>query len=245
MLLEPLAGPTPMDNTHQLTATGNPTAWDYLESSISLIFPLSHPSNTGKWTTPVSYFVNALILAYTRRVARERMSSEVVRDCVGRKWDENSLKSSYRLGRAEDEKFVDLFMPLLLQGMYAKNQTACTAYESSIKRLCSLLPEMTVEPILEQLVSALDAVTSSHQLQVALRLLSQLTPVILQRAPGILPQFLTSTLPAIDGADPFKTVQALTFYSVLFSHLGSRDLSAVEVDDLPLEQIAQVRQLES
>lgn len=242
LLLEPLSGPADLTQSKQFaTGTSGIQAWEYLRSLVSLIYPLSHPSNTGKWSLSVGHFVNAFIQAYTRRMARERMSSLVVDDRTGRICDNAGVAmKSNRLGRAEDEEIVALFMPLLLQGIYSKNQTAGSAYESCIKRLCYLLPELTLEPVLEKVIAALEAVTESHQLQAALRLLAQLTPLIIQRTPGIIPQILNMTLPAIDGAEPFKTVQALTFYAVLFSHIGCRDLTDIEIEELPVDDVAEV-----
>lgn len=224
-----------------IPTTSATNIWDYIQSLVSLIFPLTHPNNTGKWSRLVSQFVDAFIQAYIRRVARERMSGTVVSDLTGRYCHDGIPTMSYRLGRAEDEKIVNWFLPILMQGIYSKSLDAGSYYESSIKRLCYLLPEETLEPVLQQLVTALEAVAESHQLQTSLRLLTQLIPLILQRVPGMVPQLLTLILPAIDGAEPFKTVQALTFYLVLFSHIGCRDLAAIEVSELPIETAAEVR----
>lgn len=252
LLLEPLGGPlsmernqpsgTPSTRSCSKIRNGNKTVWEYIQSFVSLVLPLTHPSNVGKWTVAVSHFVSAFILAYTRRVGRERMSTAVVNESTGRVCITESgvVELSHRMGREEDEKVVELFLPVLLQGIYSKNQSAGASCESGVKRLCYLLPETTLERLLEQLVAALEAVTESHQLQVSLRLLTQLIPLILQRTPGMVPQLLTLTLPAIDGAEPFKTVQALTFYSVLFSRIVCKDLSSIEVDDIPIEKVANV-----
>lgn len=251
LLLEPLSGPAPLQPAvaGEAAVMFVPTAatvWDYIQSFVSLIFPSTHPSNNGRWSQPISHFVSAFIQAYTRRVARERMSSSAVKESVGRLCegppDERIPILSYRLGRAEDEKLADLFLPVMLQGIYSKNPTAGASYETSIKRVCTLLPESSLERVLDQLMSSLEAVTESHQLQASLRLLTQLVPLTIQRMPGVIPQLLTLTLPAIDGAEPFKTVQALTFYSVLFSNIGCQDLtSTMEVDEFPIDQASDVR----
>lgn len=252
LLLEPLSGPVHLQQGSQCDKLLSTTLWDYIYPFASLILPLTHPSNTGKWTQPLSHFVSAFVQAYTRRVARERMSDTVVTDSAGRLCGTSqegtgttpTMILSYRLGRPEDEKIVELFLPVLLQGIYSKNHTAGTSYEAAIKRLCYLSPSLALERVLEQLTVSLEAVTESHQLQASLRLLTQLIPLTIQHLPGVIPQLLRLILPAIDGAEPFKTVQALTFYSVLFSHIGCQDLaSSMEIDDFPIEQASEVRGL--
>lgn len=237
LLLEPLSGLV----EYTAPQTGGPDhysfIWNGLRSLMSIVFPYTHPSNPGRWVSPISSFVQSFTLAYTRRVARERMSVSIVADTVG-----TVSGMSYRLGRAEDQEVVNLVLPVLLQGIYSKNQTAGAAYEASLKQLCFLLPEKTVETVLEKLLTALESLTESHQLHASLRLLTQLVPLLVQRNPGLIPQLLTLTLPAIDSSEPFKTVQALTFYIVLMSHLGCNDISFLEVDDIPIEAISTVRQ---
>lgn len=65
---------------------------------------------------------------------------------------EGSVVRSCRLGRLEDERIVDLFLPLLMQGIYSKSQSAGSSFEGAIKRLCFLLPDRSLQPVLNQLM---------------------------------------------------------------------------------------------
>lgn len=143
-------GVTVSDNVEDQRSVSVRSIWENLEALLSVAFPLTHPSHGGKWTGPISQFIDALVLAYTRRVARERMSTCVVPATVGRLCSSDKPLMSYRLGRREDEKLTELLLPLLLQGMYSKSLNASTAYETAIKRLCYLLPDVALPTVLER-----------------------------------------------------------------------------------------------
>lgn len=91
-----------------------------------------------------------------------------------------------------------------------------------------------------RILAALETVTESHQVQSAFRLLSQLCSLVLQRAPELVADLLTLSLPGIDSGDPFKTVQVLTFYVVLLGQMAAQDFSDVDVNSVPFEQISEV-----
>lgn len=54
----------------------------------------------------------------------------------------------------------------LYLGIYCKNNTIAITYEISIRSLCYLVPDLTLEPVLEQSIAALETLTETHQLQV-------------------------------------------------------------------------------
>eukprot|EP00922_Rhytidocystis_sp_ex-Travisia-forbesii_P015376 GHVS01022934.1.p1 GENE.GHVS01022934.1~~GHVS01022934.1.p1 ORF type:complete len:2097 (+),score=211.49 GHVS01022934.1:68-6358(+) len=137
-----------------------------------------------------------------------------------------------RLGRKEDEKIAELLYPLLLQGAYAKQHSVANSFEDALKRICHLLPDIYLEPVVLRLMEMLAAVSESHQTLSSVRLLTQLCPLILKYSPRYLGELLILTLPGIEPADPFKTVQTLTLYSVLFSYIPCADTS-----DLDLSQV--------
>eukprot|EP00922_Rhytidocystis_sp_ex-Travisia-forbesii_P015375 GHVS01022933.1.p1 GENE.GHVS01022933.1~~GHVS01022933.1.p1 ORF type:complete len:2089 (+),score=225.43 GHVS01022933.1:40-6306(+) len=139
---------------------------------------------------------------------------------------------SLRLGRKEDEHIAEILFPLLLQGAYAKQHNVANSFEDALKRICNLLPDKYLEPVVLRLMESLAAVSESHQTLSSVRLLTQLCPLILKYSPRYLGELLILTLPGIEPADPFKTVQTLTLYSVLFSYIPCADTS-----DLDLSQV--------
>jgi hypothetical protein len=94
---------------------------------------------------------------------------------------------------------------------------------------------------LHRILSALATVTDSHRIQSALRLLIHLCPLILQRMPELIPDMLSLTLPALDTSDPFKTVQALTFYIIFFSHVKATDISHLDAENFQINSFLSVR----
>jgi hypothetical protein len=127
-LLEPLsvaeALPPSDENEREKGGSLHPTqrhVFAFLEALVNTVFPYTHPSNIGKWGSFVASLVSHLVAAYCRRVLRERQGVSVVKGCVGREVDPETgeVLRDLRLQRRDDEKMVDIFLPLLLQASAA------------------------------------------------------------------------------------------------------------------------------
>jgi hypothetical protein len=156
LLLEPIDGPQIIanDNCHVIRIPeskdydetvlqkSDPSVWDLLETFLSVLFPLTHPNNLEVYTVPISRFVSSFIIAYTRRVSRERMTESVVDYSVGRCRRMDVIKS-YRLGQKEDKKIVSLFLPLLFQVSFIEmSQCDTILLRESIRNLPTLVQHL-------------------------------------------------------------------------------------------------------
>lgn len=200
---------------------------DCLTSVVNAVYPYTHPSNGGKWSTNIASFVKHFVLGYTRRVCRERASESIVASVVGMVHNERNM----RLTRENDVAVVEWLYSLALQGMYSKNMHVAYAYEDVIKRLCHLLPDTILVGFLDHLVLSTESVTEPHQMLGALRLFAQLIPLIVKYTPQALIPLLDISVKGIDPSDPFKTGQTLTLVNVIFSHLACRDLTDIQLSD--------------
>ncbi|GBE58893.1 very large low complexity protein [Babesia ovata] len=198
---------------------------DYLSSSVSVMYPYTHPSNGGRWSANLANFVKHFVLTYTVRVGRERGSPKVVASTVGTV----NGDARFRLTRANDVAIVDLFFSMARQGIYCKNVTLAPYYEDAIKRLCTLVPDRTLSELVDHLIMSTETLTEPHRILSCLRIFGQLTPTILTYTPLALLPILDACVKGIDAADLFKTGQALTLVNIIFSHMPCRDLSDIEI----------------
>ncbi|CDR96817.1 Cullin, putative [Babesia bigemina] len=198
---------------------------DYLSSAVSVMYPYTHPSNGGKWSSNIANFVKHFVLTYTVRVGRERGSPQITASTVGTV----NGDTRYRLTRANDVAVVDLFYSMARQGIYCKNLTLAPYYEDAIKRLCTLLPDRTLSELVDHLIMSTETLTEPHRILSCMRIFGQLMPTILAYTPIALLPILDACVKGIDAADLFKTGQALTLVNIIFSHMPCRDLSDIEL----------------
>ncbi|GIX60980.1 very large low complexity protein [Babesia caballi] len=200
---------------------------EHLTALVSAIYPYTHPSYGGKCVPRIANFIRHFVLGYARRVCRERASPALVSCHTGTVDGGKSM----RLTRANDMATVDLFYVLALQGMHSRDVHVAHSFEDVIRRLCYLVPEKTLEGLLDQLLQSSDSLTEPHRTLSAMRLLTQMVPLILTYTPQALLPMLDIAIKGVDSSDSFKTSQTLFLLNVVFSYVACRDLSDIQISD--------------
>ncbi|AFZ81310.1 hypothetical protein BEWA_007190 [Theileria equi strain WA] len=201
--------------------------FDYITALVNTIYPYTHPSNNGKWTTNIARFTKNFIASYARRVCRERTFNRIR---VGCGMSNNGNESvDYKLNNNNDKFIADLFYSLALQGLHSRHPQVSNAYEDAIKRLCYIQPDPLLNIIVDHMITACDSVTEPHQVIMAVRIFYHLSALIIKYMPEALLSILDVTLKGIDTSDPFKTGQILILVNVIFSQIPCMDLSNIEL----------------
>ncbi|KAH8741753.1 hypothetical protein FG386_001327 [Cryptosporidium ryanae] len=196
-----------------------------LQNLLNILYPLTHPSNSGKWSHSISIFIQAFTYQYCKRIYRERL------ELPEKKESKQLIENSF-LCRFDDEYMLTIFIPLLEQGIYSKDIQISGRYEDSLKRWTYILPDILLNYLINiRIIPALEVETETHQVYVAFRLLSTITPLIMQFVPENIPRLLDLSLNGIDIADPMKINQALFFYTVLFYYSQSIPIRNLEFDE--------------
>ncbi|KAK6588301.1 hypothetical protein RS030_6747 [Cryptosporidium xiaoi] len=196
-----------------------------LQNLINIVNPLSHPSNLGKWSHSISIFIQAFTYQYCKRIYKERLE-------LPEKSENKQLIVNSSLCRFDDEYILTMLIPLLEQGIYSKDIQIAGRYEDSLKRWTYILPDILLNYLINiRIIPALEVETETHQVYVAFRLLSTITPLIIQFVPENIPKLLDLSLNGIDITDPMKINQTLFFYTVLFYYSQNIPIKSLEFDE--------------
>mmetsp|Transcript_88473 Transcript_88473/g.235374 ORF Transcript_88473/g.235374 Transcript_88473/m.235374 type:complete len:2151 (+) Transcript_88473:23-6475(+) len=216
-----------------LLPRGGGLATEMLRRLARAIESFLHPSNNGYWTHRIAQLLASLTEYFAERVHREQQLS-----------DDHPAK----LTPSDMSDFVDILLPLSLQGLYSKSTTACLHSCSALRRIASLAPHTVLPPLLERACHALSTLTEVHQTTAALDALTAVSHTFLQpldhrrgislsqqfsvfnaglggagawSAAGVgqLAELMELTLGGIDGNDLYKTWATLRLYTALLSGL--------------------------
>ncbi|KAL8426760.1 hypothetical protein Efla_006746 [Eimeria flavescens] len=231
-------------------SAGDPaTAFELLEVLVKTVGPWTHPqTETHRGLQHIAGFVAAFISAYLRRVSRERLGDSVAnqgcgrhlqRCCALQQQQQQSQQQircccdagqggarSNRLTRKDDEKIIELFLPVILDGLFSKHPQTASCFEEALRALLHLAPELSLQPLIDKILKTLETVTDASQTQ-AIEMLTRAAHAIVKFAPSMLPTLLDTTLQGIDPADPLKTFVTLSFHSIVFSYIPLIDCSSV------------------
>ncbi|BAM41957.1 conserved hypothetical protein [Theileria orientalis strain Shintoku] len=183
--------------------------FEYLRCLVNVVYPYTHPSNNGKWSLNISLFVKYLALAYTRKAIRERTGfsgGNLI------EYDKAAL----------DENVSDLLYGVSKQGMFSKNIQICNNYEETIKRICHLCPQRYLISTAEKFIENCNVVNEPNQLLGSLRLLTQLSPLIVRLMPNVVHDLLNTLLSFINLSEPFITTQSLILISLVVSFASTK-----------------------
>ncbi|KAF7456213.1 hypothetical protein HWI79_3258 [Cryptosporidium felis] len=212
-----------------------------LKNLVSIVYPLNHPSNVGKWSHGISIFVQALTYQYCKRIFRERVEFESnfernENSALGRTKMIGAESEFSRLCRFDDEFYLTILFPLIEQGIYSKDTQVAGRYEDSLKRWTYILPDVLLTYLLNmKLMPALQGDTETHQVYIAFRILTTILPLIVQFIPQDLPGFMEISLQGIDISDPMKINQALFFLTILFYNLQqTREIKTLDFDEFDM-----------
>lgn len=118
--------------------------------SVQAVATYFHPSNSGRWCAWLGAFMNHLCYAFARRVGAERGAAAAGASTAG------------HTTVAERQEFVDIVLPLVLQGMYSKLQSMQLYCQNSLKHLAAVAPNVVLEAALPMVQDALDPGTLSE-----------------------------------------------------------------------------------
>ena len=185
--------------------------------------PFLYPSNSGKWTGMLAYFVTTMV---------SEMSRHVGRSLVHRIYDSDVTDSIRHQGMApfeaplsvETVRFLSGYLAsLVIEGLYGKNGMMSQFCSQCLKNLVGIDPTLGRVAI-PFLLGALDpgAVNQSHQAPVAMQTLNLLMKPLLFPCPVMLPyvsDLLRLSLPGVDPNDNTKTCVTLSMWTGLLSWL--------------------------
>ena len=197
------------------------SAMGHLRRMCKAIESFLHPSNGGYWTRRLTQMLSALCSHMLDRVRRERASDP---------------GSALRLQAEDIHAFVQIVMPLALQGLYSKNSGAMGQACNALQDLAQIDADTVLPPLLDRAYSALTTLTEVHQASSALEALCcVIYPVLqLERFRGgasHLPTLMNLTLSGIDTNDARKTWSTLRFYAIVLS-----GLPLIPIDDGPVPE---------
>lgn len=205
-----------------------PETMEYFERLFALIANYFHPSNGGRWSGALGTFLTNTTSFLCSRVCEERKATKAgVMDRVFSSKTQKAICSSeHRLSEESIEKLVKMFLPIIQQALHSKYSSMALQASSSARDLAIIAPHLVLEPFLMQISEGLESVSSPHRTTAALRLLTSITPVFMDKdffpnGNDFLPQIFMLTLPGIDPNDPTKTDSTLRFIAAAAGRLQS------------------------
>ncbi|TPX30864.1 hypothetical protein SmJEL517_g05679 [Synchytrium microbalum] len=162
-----------------------------------------HPSNYGRWVSPLTRFLFSLSSEFLKRFREEAKP-----DC--------ETPIHYRLTDDIKKEFVTIIRPCTFFAMFSKDPLSVMSSHSILKQLVWLAPELIFPGLLERVYPALETLTETHRTISCIGALSSTATALFNRshypAGGrhVTP-LLNLILPGIDVNDPTKTVSTLFF----------------------------------
>ncbi|KZT61305.1 hypothetical protein CALCODRAFT_514830 [Calocera cornea HHB12733] len=183
-----------------------------------------HPSNSGSWTGNLSALVRHVVNQFSKRWAEEQDP-------------ECKTPPHKRLTLDMRRELVVTVKTVVLLAMFSKDPTIFDHVMSTIKCVCSMEPEIMIEPILERAGDALETLTETDRTTAVISALSACGPALVTRSifPAGAKHLLTILelcVPGIDLNDPTKTQLTTSFLLEVLQHIKIGDLTVPEV---PLE----------
>ena len=191
-----------------------------LQDVIASVEIYAHPANHGNWTMSIFSLIHATTSVLLRR------------------WNEEQAEGSKipihrRISLERLQKVAQLFLPLLLQGIFAKDNQTLDLAQVSLKHLCWLVPDLAFPGIIPKIVPALETLTEAHRTCTALTTLCLLSPAMLRKDhyPAVRQHFVTFlhlALPGLDFNDSRKTFYTCLFYCHALMHVPIVDCSQLD-----------------
>ena len=201
--------------------TNERTALSLLAQFMHTVATYFHPSNQGKWTTPLASLLSQLGVQYAKRRGRELHGQA--------KYD----KAHYLKPAAEDNNFVSVLLPIALQALFSKSHTMVGAAEDWLKHTAYFHPSLVLPALTEHIYPALDDLSSPHRMLSVMQAMSQLAPILFNRhyypqGASHLDALLWQCLPGVDAIDAMKTSLTLTWFTMVFYHIPLIDARQTE-----------------
>ncbi|KAF3973789.1 hypothetical protein ACB098_06G003200 [Castanea mollissima] len=216
------------------------SAQEQLETFINLLEQYYHPSNGGQWTYSLERFLFHLVTQFKKRLKYEQQNPN------------NSRRAELYLGRSERTKFVNVVLKLIDRGQYSKDKDLSETVAVATSILSFVEPSLVLPFVASRYYIALETMTATHQLEVAVMSIAYVGRSLLQTSISsssinsvhlgggnvfinLLMVSLSNALLGMDANDPPKTLATMQLIGSIFSNLASLDEN---IDGLLFKQIS-------
>ncbi|KAH0488100.1 MAG: uncharacterized protein KVP18_001585, partial [Porospora cf. gigantea A] len=206
-----------------LMSPADSEVFEYVRTLFNLCTPFMNPSTSNIVQKQMSVFMDDLVTHYTRRVYRERMSSDIV-----------AVPEASRMPLDSDDWLVELCEAFTFQSVFARDYKVVRRAEMTMKKLVHLRPHTLLLPVVHRCVNVLDNKSQSLHLATMYR--------VLVIAPQFVPLLIEAALPGLDPSDPTKTMAAIPFFLGLVGQMQLVDATdlTITIEDCD-EFLAKVR----
>ncbi|KAH6565148.1 hypothetical protein BASA60_010024 [Batrachochytrium salamandrivorans] len=219
---------------------------EHLEMLIQAISGFCHPSNTGKWSFPISNFIKQLSQDFLSRCELENKSG-------------SKIPEHYKLNVEIKRRFVVILRDIVFLGMFGKDSRAVAYSNITFKYLSWIDPASTFPGLLERVFPALESLNETHRTISCISALNSTALPLVSCAhyPSggkDLISLLHLTLPGLDINDIAKSTSTLLFINsaimtvplfdvFLFPCNDSTTFSDMNNDAMELRDIHEERRL--
>ncbi|KAJ8754928.1 hypothetical protein K2173_015440 [Erythroxylum novogranatense] len=205
------------------------SAQEHLEKLVNLLEQYYHPSNGGRWTYSLAWFLLYLVIAFQKRLQHEQQLST-----------EDDRHAKLFLGRSERTSFVNILLKLIDRGQYSKDEHLSETVAAATSILSYVEPTSVLPFLTSRFRLALETMTATHQLKTAvtsvayagrsLFLTSLSTSAKEVDVDGVRVDFielltisLSNALLGMDANDPPKTLATMQLIGSIFSNIATLD----------------------
>ncbi|OAY75058.1 Proteasome activator subunit 4 [Ananas comosus] len=174
------------------------SAQEYFERLANLLEQYYHPSNEGRWTDSLTYFLWHLVITFQKRLQHELHNTN------------NRIPEEFCLGKLERASFVNAVLKLIAHGQYSKDEDLSDTVTFVTSILSYVEPSLVLPFIASRFEMALQTMTATHQLKTALTSVAFAGRAI----------FLVSTFAQTDKCDTADVSLALILNSLSNALLG-------------------------
>ncbi|TFK30307.1 hypothetical protein FA15DRAFT_662249 [Coprinopsis marcescibilis] len=204
---------------------GGSQALDSLARMIASTESFFHPSNSGSWTNDLTAFIKYIVYEFNKR-----WHEEMEPDC--------KTPKHRRLTKLMKRELVKSLRTVTLLAMFSQDSTTVSNIQSCLKSMCTLEPDLVLEPILERAVPSLDSLVETQRTMSVIKALCAVAPAMVSRdvyyAGGKhLAPILQLLIPGIDLNDPSKTLCTAAFFSEISQYIIIGDLTVFD-DQAPV-----------
>ena len=171
---------------------------------LSLLQDFYHPSNHGYYSDSLAYLIRDLPYYYSKLIYKQQIKPIESKNYI------------------EQEKFIEILLPIVTYGLYSKSNTMNQCVRSSIKYLTHINSTKVISSLMNNIFTGLENVSNSNQSISMTELLATIIGEIIISSENkdiLLEQLLFISLNGIDVTDDTKTKATFKFYHRLFSYV--------------------------
>lgn len=180
--------------------------------------PYFYPSNSGRYTEQLGFFMCTMISELCRHFARSSAFKILGKSSLHYEAFERPIHlPSFRY-------LLGTLTLLVMEGLYSKVAVMQQLCSSALKNICSLDPSLAsiICPFILEALDPEESLTHSHQAPAAMHAFSLCFKSLLFPCPVVLqylPTLLSHSLPGVDPSDTKKTTITLSMYSTILGFL--------------------------